>query len=115
MRWKRAAGAVLASATMVTATLAGTSAVAAPAGTGVQRVDHRPCITFGEYRQLHDGLRLRRVKRIIDAPGKITDLAAGTQTRRWFACLGDRRSKVWVDFYHARRTWREFDKRKNFP
>jgi hypothetical protein len=112
MRWKRVAGVSWVCAAVIGATLSAPSAVAT-SDDAAARVDHRRCVTYGEYRALHDGLTLRRVKRILDAPGKIVSMGAGTQTRRWFVCGGGRQTKVWVDFYHGPRRWREFAKRTN--
>ena len=112
MKWMRAAGAGSAGLALMAASVATLPMASANPADG-RRVDHRRCVTHGEYRSLHDELTLGRVKRILDGPGKVVRRDGGRHERRWFVCGGGRETKVWVWFYYNGSIWREDSKHTN--
>jgi hypothetical protein len=60
------------------------------------------CVTHAEYRRVHKGYTVARVKRIFDARGKIISQGYGYQEREFKPCTDRRYGFVDITFYHKR-------------
>ena len=94
--------------------IGGTAVPAAAANSG-REVDHRHCVSKGEFRAAKNGMLKSRVHEIFDSYGQRTYFSSGGglryMSREYNPCQGDRYSYISVDYnnYSSRKPGMRLD------